>query len=91
MVQISDLYPGIRVQIVSKRKRGRGIWNVDGQMDHWLGQVMTVRSIEQDRLMRMEEDQNEHEGNGWYWRPDMIERIAEDENMPDAPALDSLF
>lgn len=90
MVQISDLYPGIRVQIVSKRNGG--LWNLEGKMDHWLGQCMTVRSISRStEYMRMEEDQNEHNRNGWSWYPEMIECIVEDANMPDAPALDSLF
>lgn len=90
MVQISDLYPGIRVQIVSKRNGG--LWNLEGKMDHWLGKCMTVRSISRStEYVRMEEDEDEHNGAGWLWYPDMIECIVEDENMPDAPALDNLF
>lgn len=89
MVQMEDLYPGMRVRIVDRRNDRNAPWNSSGKMDHWLGKIMTVRSVN-ERCAHMEEDRNEREG-GWAWYPHMIECIEEDEKMPDAPALDNLF
>lgn len=51
-------------------RRGRN-WNSDGEMDHWLGQVMTVKDAYCDTYT-MEEDQSEREG-GWMWDEDDLE------------------
>lgn len=89
MVQMKDLCPGMRVRIVDYRNDRRAPWNPHGKMDHWLGEIMTVRFVN-EHYARMEEDGDEREG-GWFWYPHMIERIEEDEKMPDAPSLDHLF
>lgn len=52
--------------------------NIEGKMDHWLGQVMTIREYACTEY-RMEEDQDENDGDGgWYWSDDMIAGPAEE-------------
>lgn len=41
-------------------------WNIDGEMDKWLGRVMTIRCKNEDSY-RMEEDQDENDVEGWWW------------------------
>ena len=41
-------------------------WNADGKMDKWLGRVMTIRYKDVDAY-HMEEDQDEYDGEGWWW------------------------
>lgn len=70
---------GDRVRIVKK-------WNKDtnqnsaGQMDKWLGKVMTIREV---RVLdyRMKEDMDEHYGEGWYWNEACIEGLAHECNQ----------
>lgn len=59
---------GDRVRIVNHRTY---CMNIYGDMDKWLGQVMTIRS-EFHPGYRMEEDKGENLGDGWYWDADMI-------------------
>lgn len=47
-------------------------WNMDGKMDKWLGRVMTIRYRDEDGY-RMEEDQNENDGDGWWWSDEDLE------------------
>lgn len=51
--------------------------NIEGKMDHWLGQVMTIREYACSGY-RMEEDQDENDDGGWYWSDDMIAGPAEE-------------
>ncbi|MEY8281993.1 hypothetical protein AAK917_12140 [Oscillospiraceae bacterium 52-8] len=53
--------------------------NSDGEMDKWLGKVMTVRRIEKhlDNPYKMEEDRDEYAGYGWYWGDEMIAGLAD--------------
>lgn len=61
------LKPGDQVQIVSSWGPGCG-QNIYGEMDCWLGQIMTVSSC--SPVMEMVED------NGrWLWNNRCIERI----------------
>lgn len=65
---------GDRVLIVPQWPVGAG-QNPDGSMDHWLGQVMTIRIVEDNRFRpyyKMEEDEREYDGSGWFWFPGMI-------------------
>lgn len=52
-------------------RRG-GTWNVDGEMDKWLGRVMTINYKDED-FYQMEEDKNETNGNGWCWSDEDLE------------------
>lgn len=50
-------------------------WNHNGEMDHWCGQIMTIREIDPDGDYRMEEDINENNG-GWFWKEEWLEPIT---------------
>ena len=50
-------------------------WNHDGKMDHWCGQIMTIRSIYNEISYEMEEDINENDG-GWSWSESWIEPVT---------------
>lgn len=52
-------------------RRG-GTWNVDGEMDKWLGRVMTINYKDED-FYQMEEDENENNGDGWWWSDEDLE------------------
>lgn len=52
--------------------------NSGGLMDKWLGKVMTIRRVDEHLLnpYKMEEDRDEHTGDGWYWGDEMIAGLA---------------
>lgn len=52
-------------------RRGAG-WNTDGKMDKWLGKIMTIGYKCRDSY-RMEEDQDENDGVGWWWDDEDLE------------------
>lgn len=51
-------------------------WNSNGDMDHWCGQIMTIREIKSDGDYRMKEDFNENNNRGWFWKEDWLEPIT---------------
>lgn len=54
-------------------RKGR-IWNQNGEMDHWLGKVMTIRSYDNnDNMYKMYEDIYERDGLGWWWPEEDLE------------------
>lgn len=74
--EFEKLKPGDKVRIVRERVVGM---NYMGEMDKWLGKVMTVRE-RAGNVIRMVEDRHEWAG-GWFWDEDMIEcKISEAEN-----------
>lgn len=75
--------PGDRVRIVSKWAPD-SLCNREGQMDHWLGKVMTIRSVTYNDYYHMYEDQNEYGGDGWFWFPNMIAGLAQPQPIPTA-------
>lgn len=56
-----------------------GQMNPNGETDHWLGKVMTIREVLRSRLgdYRMVEDQKETKWGGWYWTDEMIAGLAD--------------
>lgn len=59
-------------KVVVKRKCSN--WNPDGEMDHWLGKVMTIRGYDNsDDTYKMYEDISEHDGLGWWWSEEGLE------------------
>ena len=57
--------------------------NSFGEMDKWLGKVMTVRGIERGlHGYWMVEDCGENKGRGWLWADSMIAGLAEPEREP---------
>lgn len=69
---------GDRVRIVDHRTDNM---NHFGEMDKWLGKVMTIRRLFLSGY-RMEEDCGENYGRGWYWVDSMISGLAEPEREP---------
>ena len=71
MIDIKTLYPGDKVRIVSK-------WNCEcyeniyGEMDKYLGKIMTVKRVDLDAV-RMFED-----GGMWSWYPAAIDEIVDE-------------
>ena len=51
-------------------------WNSGGEMDHWCGQIMTIRAIESYGGYRMKEDFNENNNRGWVWEEEWLEPIT---------------
>lgn len=83
------LHPGDRVLIVDKWQDNDH--NHCGKMDHWLGQVMTVRGTTLHGSIIMEEDAGEFpasQHSGWFWRKSMIECVVETEEEPDISDVD---
>lgn len=91
MVRIRDIVVGDRVKIVSEWDDYTGE-NSDGEMDQWLGQIMTVREIRGNRL-KMVEDREELFGDGWFWNAHCIDYVvpSEDEHEITAPSDDMIF
>lgn len=67
---------GDKVRIKKVEECGRPFgWNHNGKMDHWCGQIMTIRSIYNEISYEMVEDINENDG-GWAWCEDVLEPIT---------------
>lgn len=67
---------GDKVRIVNKWGEGCH-QNLDGEMDKWLGKVMTIREVDYTiSCYRMEEDKGEHDSGGWYWFEKSIKGFA---------------
>lgn len=64
---------GDKVRIVSKKTGGS--WNSNGEMDKWLGKVMTIRAAVAG-VYKMMEDDEEFGGGGWFWHEHMIAGLA---------------
>lgn len=69
---------GDRVRITTDKSKS-GKWNKRGEMDKWLGKVMTIRDITAG-CYSMEEDYNEYLG-GWFWHEDMIDGLADEHKI----------
>lgn len=52
-----------------------------GEMDKWLGKVMTIRDLSSPGYW-MREDYGENYGYGWLWDDDMISGLAEPDREP---------
>ena len=65
---------GDKVRIVSEW--GKGCWqNLNGEMDKWLGKVMTVRCVGATTY-RMVEDTEDNDWGGWVWKENCIAGFA---------------
>lgn len=51
-------------------------WNLNGEMGHWCGQIMTIRAIDPDGDYKMKEDFNENNNRGWFWKEEWLEPIT---------------
>lgn len=84
MVNLKDLFPGDKVEIVSQWRNLECHENSDGKMDEYLGTIMTVREIT-SRYAIMNED-----GGKWGWWPAAIARIIQDEDEFEVASSDEL-
>lgn len=90
MVDTSLLVPGAVVRIVDSWDQLIDQWQApNGEMDHWLGQEMTIRYTPADKSdpiawWGMEEDMStgERGGSGWVWRPDGFAEIISSPLLP---------
>ena len=69
---------GDKVRIVDHRTNNM---NPFGEMDEWLGKVMTIKDLSWFGYW-MEEDYGEYMGNGWMWDDSMISGLAEPKQEP---------
>lgn len=69
---------GDKVRIVDHRTDNM---NPFGEMDEWLGKVMTIRDVFLSGY-RMKEDCGKYGGCGWYWDDSMISGLVEPEREP---------
>ena len=79
MVDLSNVTIGDRVKIVDEWTKEDLSYRVnpEGGMDHWRGQILTVREVWDDRCL-MVEDKDEWKGNGWSWFPELLDMVVED-------------
>lgn len=71
MVDINILCPGDKVRIVSKWNP-RCYENRAGEMDEYLGKIMTVKSVDYDTACMFED------GGMWSWYPAAIDEIVDE-------------
>ena len=69
---------GDKVRIVDHRTENM---NPFGEMNKWLGKVMTIRDLSWFGYW-MEEDYGEYMGNGWMWDDSMISGLVEPAREP---------
>ena len=69
---------GDRVRITTDKSKSDK-WNKRGEMDKWLGKVMTIRDVVAG-CYSMEEDYNEYL-DGWFWYEDMIDGLADERKI----------
>ena len=69
---------GDKVRIVDHRTENM---NPFGEMNKWLGKVMTIKDLSWFGYW-MEEDYGEYMGNGWMWDDSMISGLAEPAREP---------
>ena len=70
---------GDKVRIVSKW--GKGCFqSSNGEMDKWLGKIMTVRHVG-TKLYRMAEDIKDNERGGWVWSENCIAGLARENKI----------
>lgn len=65
---------GDKVRIVSEWSNGC-YQNIKGEMDKWLGKVMTVKSID-GMFYKMVEDAEDNTRYGWFWSENCIAGLA---------------
>ena len=93
MVDIKDIYPGTKLLVVSKRVGGM---NLCGDMDKWLGQIVTCAEIKDEFTVLLEEDRgdcpfHDYIDNRWFWNTGMFECIVDDpESELEAPNINEM-
>lgn len=89
MVDLKELKPGDRVRIVNEWTNDC-MQAISGAMDHWLGRVMTVGTVNSAYATMIEdagECSSQYNGH-WYWTAQAIDSIvsggeARDDDEPE--------
>lgn len=95
MVNMRDIHPGTKLLVVSKRVHGM---NAYGDMDKWLGQIVTCAEIEDENTILLEEDRGDcpfrthsYVDKRWFWSPHMFECIVDNpESEFEAPNINEM-
>lgn len=89
--EFDTLQPGMKFKVVDEWP-GNGRQNSAGDMDKWLGCIMTVRerNVRYHTLesVRAEEDIEDDDAvviGGWYWFPELIDYIVYDNEDEERP------
>lgn len=83
MIKVGDK---VRIKKFSERPSH---WNNHGEMDKWMGKVMTVKDKVSNRFF-MEEDKCERPISGWAWRESDFVKV-EDKPMTRSDLLDGMI
>ena len=65
----------VRIKCVKECNTFQG-WNRNEGMDHWCRQIMVIRAIDPVGDYKMEEDFNENNNRGWFWKEEWLEPIT---------------
>lgn len=93
MVDTSLLYPGVKVRIIDSWAElpSHDRWQAsNGMMDHWLGQIVTIRKVPNHNggWFKIEEDSDERSGEGWVWRANGFSEIIDERPEPEESGMD---
>lgn len=83
MIKVGDK---VRIKKFSERPSH---WNNHGEMDKWMGKVMTVKDKVSNRFF-MEEDKCERPISGWAWRESDFVKV-EEETMTKSDLKDGMI
>lgn len=59
-----------------KNRRGR-VWNYSGEMDHWMGKIVTIKRVS-GSVVTIYEDRYENGGCGWAWNKNDFESLSDE-------------
>ncbi len=74
-------------KVLLKNKRGDD-WNHDGKMDHYIGKIVTIKSLNQGGFTIKEDDGENFPFEFWSFNYEDIERIANDFKRDDLQFAD---
>lgn len=58
-------------KVIIVRKRYGDGWNPDGDMNKYIGKIMTIENV-YGNCYQMKEDKKDRDGIGWYWYEHMV-------------------
>ena len=84
--ELKNAAPGMRFRVVTNWKSRRGRQNSARLMDRWLGQLLTIEAVDADDPVAV----TACECREWWWFPEMIEWIEEEEDAVFPQASDPM-
>ena len=93
MVDASLLYPGVKVRIIDSWDKlpSHDRWQApSGKMDHWLGQIVTIKKVTKhgNGWFKIEEDIDENACGGWVWKANGFSEIVDERPEPEESGMD---